>query len=275
MNTEQSTKPSEFFARHPIFRFEEFRSVHSGDGQRSPQTTASVLRQHVAAGNLINIRRGLYATVPRGLSVEEFRVDPYLLAAHLTEDSVLAYHAALQFHGKAYSIWNRFHYLTRSRLRRFQFGDAEFVPVQAPTSVRGSADLGGNIVERSHAGRLIRVTSLERTLVDVLDAPKHGGDWEEIWRSLESIEFFDIDRVIDYASRLGSALTAARVGYFLEQRREELMIEEEHLDALRALAPRQPRYFDSQRDSGDFVSNWNLIVSDAIRSRAWEEQNEC
>ena len=31
----------------------------------------------------------------------------------------------------------------------------------------------------------MRVTSLERTLVDLLHAPRHGGGWEETWRSLQ------------------------------------------------------------------------------------------
>jgi hypothetical protein len=33
-------------------------------------------------------------------------------------DAVVAFYAALQFHGKAYSTWNRFHYLTRKRAGR-------------------------------------------------------------------------------------------------------------------------------------------------------------
>ena len=57
-------KPTDFFAQHPVFRFEEFRDAHQAAGDRSPQTTGSVLKQHVAAGNLLNVRRGLYARVP-------------------------------------------------------------------------------------------------------------------------------------------------------------------------------------------------------------------
>ena len=39
---------------------------------------------------------------------------------------------------------------------------------------------------RPHAGGQVRVTSLERSLVDLLHSPEHGGGWEEIWRSLEA-----------------------------------------------------------------------------------------
>ena len=81
------------------------------------------------------------------------------------------------------------------------------------------------------------MTTLERTLVDVLDMPRHGGGWEEIWRSLESVEFFDVDAVTDYALKLGSAVTVAKVGFFLEQHREELMLEESHLKRLQEHVP--------------------------------------
>lgn len=112
-------KPVDFFARHLVFRYEEFVVAHTDSGKRSRQTSATVLKQHVAAGNLLHLRRGLYATVPRDLSPEKVQVDPYLLAANLAEDAVVAYHAALQFHGKAYSVWNRFHYLARARTGAF------------------------------------------------------------------------------------------------------------------------------------------------------------
>lgn len=271
MSANQKMRPVDFFARHPVFRFEEFAAVHSGEGRRSRQTTAAVLKQHVAAGGLVHVRRGLYAAVPRGSDPASFPVDPYLLATRLAEDSVVVGHAALQFHGRAYSLWSRFHYLTRGRQRRFTFRDQEFVPVQAAAELRVRPDLGGGVVEHRHAGGVARVASLERTLVDVLDAPDRSGGWEEVWRSLEMVEYFDLDAVLAYAGLLGSALTAARVGFFLEQHRESLMVEAHHLDAFRALAPTQPRYFDARQEPGKLSKGWNLIVPTQVLTRSWAE----
>ncbi|MFH2053351.1 MAG: transcriptional regulator [bacterium] len=264
-------KPTEYFDRHAVFRFNDFATAHSAGGRRSRQTTASVLKQHVAAGRLLHLRRGLYASVPRGAGPERHPVDPYLLATHLAPDGVVAYHAALQFHGKAYSLWNRFHYLTRGRQRRYTFRDQEFIPVQASAALRDLPDLGGGVVERPHAGGVVRVTTLERSLVDVLDAPERNGGWEEVWRSLEMVEFFDLDAVLAYTRSLGSALTAARVGFFLEQHRDILMVEAQHLDAFRGLAPAQARYLDSRRESGRLVKGWNLVVPEYLLNRSWAE----
>ena len=98
-------------------------------------------------------------------------MDPYLLASRLTDDAVIAYHAALQFHGKTYSVWRRFHYLTDKRARLFSFRGMEFVPVQAPSAVRSLPQWGGGTAEVPHAGGQARVTTMERTLADVLDKP--------------------------------------------------------------------------------------------------------
>ncbi len=69
---------------------------------------------------------------------------------------------------------------------------------------------------------------------------------------------------------LGSALTAARVGFFLEQHRESLMVAAHHLDAFRKLAPSQPRYW-TPRELGTLVKDWNLIVPERVLARSWAE----
>ena len=89
MDAIQQIKPTEFFVQHPVFRYREFVAAHSASGRRSRQTSASVLKQHVAAGNLLHIRRGLYATVPRGI--------PGLLTSDGDLQSTIASHPGLRW----------------------------------------------------------------------------------------------------------------------------------------------------------------------------------
>lgn len=267
----QPMRSADFFAAHPVFTRQEFLLAHGQGRRRSPRTADSLLTRNVAAGRLINIRHGLYAVVPRGTSAGAFRVDPFLVASKLAPDAVLAYHAALQFHGKAYSLWHRFVVVSRHHVRALAFQGNELVAVQPPGSVGSLQDFGGGVVTEPYAGGLVRVATLERCFVDVMDRPALGGGWEEIWRSLESIEYFDLDAVVSYALLLKSALTAARVGYFLEQHRDALFVEERHLRPLREAAPAQPRYLDATRERGRLVKPWNLIVPERVHARAWEE----
>ncbi len=265
-------KPVDYFATHPMFRFEDFASAHREGDARKPTASKAVLQQHVRAGHLLHVRRGLYAVVPRGASAESLQLDAFLLASRLAPDAVIAYHGALQLHGRAHSLSRRVTYLTCTRPKPFEFRGTEFVPVPVPPTLRRLPDLGGGFVEVSRNGLPVRVTTLERTLVDVLDTPRHGGGWEEIWRSLESVEFFNVDAVTDYALKLGSAVTVAKVGFFLEQHREELMLEESHLKRLQEHVPSQPMYLErGKRESGKLLTRWNLVVPERVVNRTWAE----
>ena len=258
----------DFVARRPVFRFDEFRTVHSGRGQRSTATTATLLKQWVKAGRIVNLRRGLYATVPAGQRPDTLVLDPFVLACRLAPDAAVAYRAALEFWGAPVTPSRVVHYFAPRRARPFVFHGVTYVPVQMPPPARALTDLASGIVVERRGNVPVRVTSRERTLVDVLDVPRYGGSSAEAWRSLESLASLDLDFVVLYAIRLGSALTAGRVGFYLEQHRDALGIDERYLDALRRHAPRQPLYLDGRRERGRVVSGWNLVVPDDLLTRA-------
>jgi predicted transcriptional regulator of viral defense system len=265
-------KAEGFFARHPVFTWDEFATFHAGRGAESQRSAEALLAYHTRAGHLLRPRRGLYAVVPVGMSPDATPVDPYLLATRMTDDAVLAYHTALDVHGTAYSAHERVVFVTTHATRPWSFRSLEFRPVRTPRALleKGAVDVQVTVVDR--AGLDVRVTTLERALVDVLDRPDLGGGWEEVWRSLEAVSVFDLGAVAEYALLLDNSTTTAKVGFFLEQHRQTLDVEEHHLQRLRAQRPRQPHYVD-RHDSGEnvFLRDWNLVVPAALVERPWQE----
>ena len=83
----------DFFSAAPVFTHEEFLVAHAQAKGRSRHTSNNLLALHLAAGRLVRVRRGLYATVPRGVDQKAAVVDPYLVATKLADDAVVAYHA--------------------------------------------------------------------------------------------------------------------------------------------------------------------------------------
>ena len=244
----------------------------SSSGSAGARTQESLLAYHTKTGRLVRVRRGLYAVVPPGADRDAYPVDPYLIASRLTPDSVLSHHTALEFHGRAYSVWQHFTYLASRPLEPLTFRSHVFRGAKFPEPLVRSGNERFGVLRTERAGMSLRVTSLERTLVDVLDRPDFSGGWEEVWRSLESIEFFDLEMVVEYALLLGNSTTASKVGFFFDQRREALMVEERHFKALRDRRPRQPHYLDrTRRVSGSLVAEWNLVVPREVVERSWEE----
>lgn len=265
-------KHEEFFQKHPVFTGEELDKHLSAIGKPGHRTRESLLNYHRRKGQVILIRRGLYVVIPPGGDPELYPVDPFLVAAKLTKDAILSYHTALEIHGRAYSLREHLTYSAARPVSPVTFRSRIFRGVRFPQALCRAGKENFGVITVDRAGLEVRVTSLERTLVDVLGRPDLSGSWEEIWRSLESVEFFDLDRVVEYTLLLGNATTTAKVGFILEQHRESLMVEDEHLKPLHDRRPRQPHYLDSpNRKSGKLVGYWNLMLPAALYERNWGE----
>ncbi len=263
---------SEFLRRTPVFSSEEMDQVLRARRHRTRRANEPLLAYYLKMGRIARVRRGLYYVVPAGSDPGTFPPDTFLLAGKMTTDSVLAYHTALQFHGKTYSVRRQFTYLTHSRPRPVRFREYEFRAVSYPEALKAARKEDLGVVSTERNGVHVRVTGLERTLVDVLDRPLLSGSWEEIWRSLESIEFVNMDQVVGYTLALRNATTAAKVGFFLEQHRTSLMLDDSHLRPLKRARPLKAHYLErTRRTPGRLVSAWNLVVPQPLLDRAWEE----
>ena len=265
-------KHADFFRRHPVFTGEELAAHLVVHGAVGPRGQEALLAYYQRRGRIARIRRGLYAVVPPGADPDSYPVDSYLVAAKLTPDAVLSHHTALEFHGRAYSVWGHRIYSGTRPPGPLTFRSQVYRGARFPAALRraGAAHAGVQLAER--AGVSVRVTSLERTLVDAVDRPDLAGGWEEVWRSLASIEFLDVDRVVAYALQLDNATTIARVGFVVSQHRDTWMITDRQLRPLRDRRPKHPHYLDrSRRESGRLVKDWNLVVPPDVLDRTWGE----
>jgi predicted transcriptional regulator of viral defense system len=265
-------KLNEFFALHPVFTRDEFIAFLNAQGSHNLNTQRELLAYHRNNKQIIPLHQGLYAVIPTGTDPDNYQVDPYLIASHITQDAVLAYHSALDFHGVSYSVFFKFTYLSSKAVRPFQFQSNHFNRLSFPKNLirKQKTDWGVMIGER--LGQDIKVTKPERTLVDVLDRPKESGGWEEVWRSLESISALNIDECLEYAFFLDNSTTIAKLGFFLEQHQENFNVKEEQLIRLEKNIPSGYHYLNRhKRESGKFIKRWHLVVPEYIINRGWEE----
>ena len=80
----------------------------------------------------------------------------------------------------AHSVAERFVFLTATRSRPLAFRSWQFRPISFTKALCRAHQEFFAVQETERSGLPVRVTTLERTLVDVLDRPDLGGGWEEI-----------------------------------------------------------------------------------------------
>jgi len=265
-------KLKDFFARHVVFTTAELTRFLSEVQSSNKWTRKSLLNHHVKNGNIIRIKRGLYYSVPDGSTPETVPIDPWLVASRMSDDAVVSHHSVLSFLGKAHSISNQFTYLSSKWKAPFAFRSYRFVCVKSPEALQKKEKelFGVKVSER--VGLDIKVTSLERTLVDLLDRPEYGYGWEEIWRSFMAIEYFNTELIKDYVLLLDNSTVAAKTAFFLDMYskawRSDLKIPQEIMNLL----PKQPRYMEKdKRKPSRLIKQFNLIVPLEIINQSWGE----
>jgi predicted transcriptional regulator of viral defense system len=249
--------PAEFLYTRQVFSREELVEALASTRARAPESINKLLQRWCATGVLKPVRRGVFVRLQAVPSATQTVVDPLLLASRLAPDAVLAYHTALEALGQAQSPFERFYFATFTRTRGLMHDRRAFVPVLPRAQLRSRPLTHTVQIERS--GVRVAVTSLERTLVDVLDRPELAGGIEEAWRSIASIEALDFDALRRYSSLITRPVLAARLGFALESHASRWLTPSRLLAALEAQRPAGPVSLD-RAQRGRFVTRWNLVV---------------
>ena len=259
-----------FLKHNPVFTVKEINLYREKVGKKTGSSTESIIAYYTKTGKILRVKRGLYTVVHDRSDRDRFEPDPFLLLSKMSDDAIAVLHTALEYHGKAYSVRRDFTYQTMTAAKIFAYRGWMYKPVRPPAPLVHPDRVEYGTVTREIFGVDIKVSGYERCLVDCLDKTKLCGGWEEVWRSLESIEYFDLDIVTEYLYILDNATLTAKVGFFLEQHKESLMVENSYLAKLKEKAPSSPHYMDRSL-GGKLFHDWNIIVPEIIADRGWED----
>lgn len=263
-----------FFDQHPVFTHSEFTQFLISQGSLNANTHRESLAYHLKKGHIVQIRRGYFASLPMSeWGSLNYPIDSFLIAGRITPDAVIGYHSALDFYGLSYSMYNQLSFMSQQKVRPFTY-QSRFICLPFPKTLCDKNQTHIEVQKIDRHGLDIYVTSIERTIVDLLDRPNYAGGWEEIWQSAAHFPILKLNKMIKYAFFLQNATTIAKLGFFLEQHKELFSVDENTLNILQERIPTHIHYIErNKRQSGKLIKRWNLVVPTAIIERIWEEPN--
>jgi len=245
------------------------RTVHVADldrwlrmaGKRSESYREQLLKGLCANGTLVRVRRGLYAQIGSNAVA-----DPYELAASMMPDALMAGRTALELRdavpGTRRSTACIVFTKAISAGRGLTWQGVTMRPIRHPTAlVRAGKCLVETERVAKNGGRPLRVASVERAFVDMLDRPRMNGGWHELMDIVAAVPRLDLDRTVWYLKQLDNATTAAKLGWILERDASRFAAGPEVLTSIERMRPRGPHYLSrTHRQSGRLLRRWNLVV---------------
>lgn len=263
--------PGKAVALSPLEQKAYFALLRAGRRVASPQVvgallgltairSAKVLAALKAKGAALRLGRGKYALVsPEAMQgTGEFAQDPLSVAAEFLElqgqDYMAAYLTAAYLHGVLEQVPQSVQISVTKQRRELRLAESQ--------RVRFVAVLSRNFFgaqELRYGDRLVKVSDLERTVLDCLDRLDLAGGLAQAVDILRAAsDKLDGKRLLGYSKRLGSQSLQERLGYILER----LRLLPDVADALSALRHPVPCLLDPQGPcEGKVCERWHLRVN--------------
>jgi len=221
----------------------------------NPETAHSVIERYKKRGLIGCVRRNLF--VAMSLETKQPVPNRYVIASHAAPDAYVAYHSAFEYYGLANQVCYEVYVASASRFREFEYDGLTYRRGPSPFEVGVESKLDG-----------VRVTDLERTVIDGINDFDAVGGLEELLRCMELIPFLDHLKLIEYLRRYDKAVLYQRAGYILEYFSDTLKIPDDFFMVCLHKAAKSKRYlqYASRDKSYTFNKKWALYVPDDLMS---------
>lgn len=213
------------------------------------------IAKQLRAKKIVKVRNGLYVHV----DVSGYPLTTkFEIATKIADDAFVCYHSALEYFGVANQVFNIVTVGSKSRFNDFSFEDIDYV--------RKPAKHDAQVMNIVTAG--VRVTSLERTVIDCIDDIDAGGGIDEVLNALDQIRVLDEGKILETLKAYNSVVLYQKVGYVLSHFKEKFMLSDEFFAECKSRLTNQIKYFlqDEYRDIG-YNSTWKLMAPKNLLSR--------
>jgi predicted transcriptional regulator of viral defense system len=212
----------------------------------SEKAADSLLTSYRKRGLIDLVRRGLWVAL--GLDDGQPVASRYRIATAVGPEACVSHHSAFEFHGVANQVYYETFVSSARRFAPFEFDGVSYRHIAARLQVGAIMQPDG-----------VRVTDLERTVLDsVNDAAKVAG-LEELTACLSLVPWLDPDKLLDYLARYGKQALYQKTGFLLGLHAEQLRLPQWFFDACQShMGKGVSRLGDSPDRVYDRV--WRLVV---------------
>lgn len=209
------------------------------------RSTQTLLLRYQQKGVISKIRRGLYCV--NNLATCQPEANKFQIACAITPSSYIAYHAAMEYHGLAHQMYFNVDVGGEQPFNSFEFDSNQFRFHRISTHA---------YIDTPIADTRVRVTNIERTIVDCIDRIDLCGGWEELVNCLQSVQYIREEIILSIMKAYKKIALYKKVGFLFEQL--HLPGESSISSICHPFAKESVTYLTSDGDSDTFNAKWRL-----------------
>ncbi len=236
-------------AKKPIFNLKDIEKYYG-----NKNSAISFLQRLLKSGKAINIRRGMYTCISpvTGAPI----ANKYQIASALSEDAAVSYHSAMEYYGLTDQIFYDVYVSSSRPFKEFDFDGITYHYVKSSFS-------DGILVQPYSNG--VRVTDLERTVVDSIKQINRIAGAEEVLANISGIKRISEKKLLEYLALYDNQFLYQKCGFFLSKLVAGFELSDVFFEECKKHIGNSKRYLMTEKKSANhYDKEWRLIVPDNI-----------
>lgn len=203
------------------------------------------LQNYMKKGYIKRIKHNLYSII--SLETNEIIASKFLIASKITETSFISHHSAFEFYGYYNQVYNMVDVSSISKFNNFSFEGNDYFLINTGLDCYVSEIRG------------VRVSSIERTIVDSIKDSGKYSDIEETLKCIQLIPYISIKDILNYLNLINSKILYKKVGVILSLFKNKFNIPDSFFNTCHNLSDSVVGYFDKSK-LNEYNAEWKIYI---------------
>jgi predicted transcriptional regulator of viral defense system len=240
----------EEFHNRKLFRFEDIVNLIGNEN-----TAKDLLYNYKKQKLICQVRRDLYAATD--LATKQCIATKFEIGSNITQSSYISYHTALEYHGIAHQLFYDLYVSSEGRFNNFEFDGINYQYCESKIK---------SGVYTPNLNSLVKVTDIERTVVDCIDRIDRAGGLEELIHSISLITYLNEAKLKQYLDENAKTFLYQKIGFILSYFQQQTKISDNFILYCKNNMGKSVRYLTTREESPVFFKKWNLCAPENILS---------
>ncbi|MHB1395115.1 MAG: type IV toxin-antitoxin system AbiEi family antitoxin domain-containing protein [Clostridia bacterium] len=236
-------------AKYPVFTIDEVEKLTGNS-----KTAYSQLDRLMKKGLIKKVRKNIYSVI--NPVTGQIVATRYQIACAVTDTAYISHHSAFEYYGLANQVFYEIYVSSETKFNTFEYDHVTYKYV--------ASRMQEGIVEAKNTTG-VRITDLERTVIDsIRDYNKIGG-FEELLNCLEGIDYLDEAKLLRYLEVYNTQGLYQRVGYLLQHYQKEMQLSNNFIECCKEKIGKSRRYLlNDSNERSIYNSEWELMVPEGL-----------
>ncbi|MDY0372912.1 MAG: type IV toxin-antitoxin system AbiEi family antitoxin [Candidatus Izemoplasmatales bacterium] len=230
-------------SKYPVFNMEMVERLTG-----NLKTAYSAMNRYIKKGYVIKVRKNIYS--PVDLSTGLLLANRYQIACALREDAYLSHHSALEYHGLSNQVFNDVYVSSKSRFNHFEFQGVLYKYVAPKINV--------GIIFATNTDN-IRLTDIERTIIDSIYQMNKITGYEELSNAIEALHHLDEEKLFVYLKAYDIQSLYQKSGYILEKYHDTFGLTNHFFEMCKSKIKQGIVYLVDDSSGSKFNNTWQVM----------------